>query len=120
MAFIEEQIDSVPHLEALLLMFEQPSQDWTEQEIAARVYVDASAARAILQDLTRREFAVATSPAATAYRYDAGWDPSGERMAIVARIYRQHLVRITTLIHSKASPAVRDFARAFQLKPDRR
>jgi hypothetical protein len=32
--------------------------------------------------------------------------------------YRRELVRISSMIHSKPSPAVRQFARAFRLKKD--
>jgi hypothetical protein len=119
-AFVDEQIDSVPHLEALLLMWEQPAKSWSEHEIASRVYVDETAGGVILQDLVRRNLAAPSTDAEAAYRYDSAWDPTGTRMAAVARTYRQHLIRIASLIHSKASPAVREFARAFQLKPDRK
>ena len=119
-AFIDDQIDSVPHLETLLLLFVEPSKRWTEGDVAARVYVDQGAARAILQDLVRRHLAAPAPEGAAAFQYDSRWDPDGTRMGAVARTYRRHLIRIATLIHSKASPAVRDFARAFQLKPDRK
>jgi hypothetical protein len=35
-------------------------------------------------------------------------------MARIAATYRRHLIRIATLIHAKASPSVREFARAFE------
>jgi hypothetical protein len=40
-------------------------------------------------------------------------------MPEVAASYRRHLVPLATFIHSRASTAVREFARAFDLKKDR-
>jgi hypothetical protein len=39
-------------------------------------------------------------------------------MPEVAAAYRRHLVQLATFIHSGASPAVREFARAFDLKKE--
>lgn len=118
--FIAEQIDTVPHLETLLLLWENPTKRWTAEEIAVRVYVPADRAREILQDLVRKRLAASESTSPPTYAYDSGWDESGEQMARVAQTYRRQLVRVATFIHSKASPAVRDFARAFQFKNDRK
>jgi predicted ArsR family transcriptional regulator len=114
--FILNRIDSVPHMEALLLLWETPEKAWTEAEIAARVYVSVDVARVILQDLVGRKLAAVRAESGAGYRYDSAWDPTGEEMAAVARTYRQQLVRVASLIHSKGSPALRDFARAFQFK----
>jgi hypothetical protein len=40
-------------------------------------------------------------------------------MLQVDAAYRRDLVRISTMIHAKASSAVREFARAFRLKKER-
>jgi hypothetical protein len=114
--FVVDRIDSVPHMETLLLLWETPSKAWSEQEIAARVYVGVEAARAILQDLAAQKLAASEPGAPSTYRYDPSWDSSGVLMASVARTYRQELVRVASLIHSKGSPALRDFARAFEFK----
>jgi predicted ArsR family transcriptional regulator len=114
--FILNRIDSVPHMEALLLLWETPEKAWTEAEIAARVYVSVDVARGILQDLVGRKLAAVRAESGAGYRYDPAWDPTGAEMAAVARTYRQQLVRVASLIHSKGSPALRDFARAFQFK----
>lgn len=116
--FLAQRIDTVPHLEALLLLWQDPARLWSEDEIAARVYVPIERSRHILQDLQRRQLVVAESDAAT-YRYSSAWDDSGSLMSEVALEYRRHLVQITTFIHSGASSSVREFARAFDLKKER-
>jgi predicted ArsR family transcriptional regulator len=114
--FINEKVDSVPHLEALLLLYDSTPREWTAQEVAVRVYVPEDHARFILQDLIRQRLVTDGAEGGEHYRYDIAWDVTGSTMRKVAEAYRKHLVRVANLIHSKASAAVRDFARAFQFK----
>ena len=116
--FIAERIDTVPQLEALLLLWENPQRLWSEEELAARIYVGRPVAATIMQALQRQQL-VTTEPASARYRYNPQWDPSGEVMPEVAAAYSRHLVQLATFIHSRASTAVREFARAFDLKKDR-
>jgi hypothetical protein len=116
--FLAERIDTVPQLEALLLLWENPQREWSEEELAARIYVGRPVAATILQALQRQQL-VTAEPGAARYRYNPQWDPSGEVMPEVAAAYRRHLVQLATFIHSRASTAVREFARAFDLKKDR-
>lgn len=117
--FLAERIDTVPQLEALLLLWENPQREWSEEELAGRIYVGLPVAATILQALQRQQL-VTTEPGSIArYRYNPQWDPSGEVMREVAAAYSRHLVQLATFIHSRASTAVREFARAFDLKKDR-
>jgi hypothetical protein len=115
--FLSERIDTVPQLEALLLLWQEPSKPWGAAEIAGRVYVSPETGQQILRSLQARQLAI--SDGEISYRYSADWDGSGTLMAEVASTYRRHLVRIATFIHSRGSASVRDFARAFDLKKDR-
>jgi hypothetical protein len=118
LAFIEEQVDSVPHLEALLLLWRSAPEGWTADQIAARIYVDPEAAARILRELSRRRLARATDESASFFAFDPGWDYSGDLMERVAAAYRQKLILVAHRIHEKASGAVREFARAFEIKKD--
>jgi hypothetical protein len=114
--FLVRRIDSVPHLETLLLLWKDPSSTWTESEVAARVYVSSEKARLVLQDLTRHGLISRLLKTADSYQYDAAWDEA-HIMPKVAGTYRRHLVNVATLIHAKtSSEAVRQFAQAFRLK----
>jgi hypothetical protein len=117
--FIAERIDTVPQLEALLLLWENPQRAWTDEQLAARIYVSRAAAAQILQALQRQQLVAAEPTQATHYRYNPQWDPTGEVMPEVAAAYSRHLVPLATFIHSRASSAVREFARAFDFKKDR-
>jgi len=117
-AFIFEKIDSVPHLEALLLLWETRPKQWTPGELAARLYVKEDAARRLLQEL-HRESLIAVVPGETE-RYLCE-SPSPERNALIGAVadtYRREVIGVSTLIHSKGSASVRDFARAFRFKKE--
>lgn len=116
--FIAEQIDTVPQLECLLLLYQHDSRLWIDEEVAARIYIPSATARSILQTLGRRGL-IATEGDPPRYRFDPNGSASGELMRQIASEYQRHLVPIATFIHSKASASVREFARAFDLKKDR-
>jgi hypothetical protein len=116
--FLSENIDTVPQLEGLLLLWQAPGKPWSVEELARRLYVSNEEAAAIIRALQMRALIVSDGQP-NAYRYSADWDVSGTLMAEVAQAYRHNLVHITKFIHSRASSAVRAFARAFDLKKDR-
>ena len=110
--FVTRRIDSVPHLEALLLFHEYPDKVWQEAEIAARVYVSREKSRDLLTDLERHGFITAREK--DGYSYQKTWDEGG-LMPRVAETYSRHLVQVAELIHAKATPSpVHEFARAFK------
>jgi hypothetical protein len=116
--FIDDQIDSVPHMEALLLLWQSRPEHWDAEKLGSRIYVTSGTALEILRDLARRKLARATNENPGRFAYDDAWDKEGHLMARAATAYRQHLIAFAQRIHSKASGAVREFARAFEIKRD--
>lgn len=118
--FLLDSIDTVPHLEALLLIFQSPTIVWTVRDLAARIYVGEKQASGILEDLTRRGLIgrvdLPSAPAGASYQYFSKSQEQTELLDKVAQSYRTQLVQVTRFIHSNASGSVRDFARAFRLK----
>ena len=113
--FILSEIDSVPHLEALLLLWNSRPKQWPVDELASFLYIPPDRTREILQDLQQRELVLMTFSGCF-------YNPSyarGNLMEELDRTYRRELVRVSNMIHSKASPAVREFARAFRFKKDK-
>jgi len=115
---LEEQIDTVPHLEALLLIWNSGTRSWTADEIATRIYVSTGVAANLLQDLARRRLLVSDGASPASYTFHSGHETAAALMPRVAAAYRQNLVLIARLIHAKGSPAVREFARAFEFKKE--
>jgi predicted ArsR family transcriptional regulator len=117
--FILNQIDSVPQMEALLLVWESRPKKWTESEIAERLYVGTDAVRNIMQELVRRRMLAADAQSARQYFYESKSEDLDGLIEAVAATYRQDLVRVSTFIHTKTSSAVRDFAKAFKFTKER-
>ncbi|MEO8657363.1 MAG: hypothetical protein ABI693_02790 [Bryobacteraceae bacterium] len=114
--FIQDRVESVPHLEALLLLWRERPKNWSADTLTERLWVGPEAARAILRDLARENLIIAVADLEE-YRYES--DPEKDRLlSALSEFYRQDLVGISTMIHLKSSPAVREFARAFRLKKE--
>ncbi len=116
--FLQEQIDTVPHLEAFLLLWNSRPKKWTVDDMAAALYLAPESTEEILDDLVRRTTGVVFSATGTTYGYAS--DPARDPLiAEVDATYRRELIRVTRMIHSKPSAAVRAFARAFRLRKDK-
>jgi len=113
--FIGLCIPTVPHLEAMLLMWETTPQLWNAAEIAARIYVTEDTADQILKDLERCGIAELDSVRSTSFRYSTASAWTGT-LPLVAQAYRRHLSRVARYIHAQGSKSVREFSRAFRLR----
>lgn len=116
--FLVNEIDTVPQIEALLLIWENRPKQWTAEELAQRLYLDLDTVSSVLAPLVQRQWIVGRSEAATLYSYEPRSPEADRLIQAVATAYRRNLVRATTIIHSKASSGVREFARAFKLKKE--
>ena len=117
--FLRNQIDTVPHLEALLLLWNSRPKPWSAEDMAKGLFVASETAKEILDDLARQRLiaAEAVSGAFESYRYE----PEPDRDQLIASVdstYRRQMIRVSRLIHSKPSAAIREFARAFRLKKE--
>lgn len=118
--YILEKIDSVPHLEAVILLWNSRPVGWTAEELASRLYVPTERTVEIIKDLIRQQLVQQTSPGQPArFSYLTRDEEQDEWMFRVDTAYRREIVRISSMLHSKASPSVREFARAFRFKKDR-
>ena len=117
--FILQEIDTVPHLEALLLMLNSQPRPWTVEEMAAALYVSPYVTRTILQGLTRRRFLAAQGHSPESYIYQPESAPLDRIIRAVDIVYRTNLIRISRMIHAKGTASVREFAQAFRFKKER-
>lgn len=118
--FILEHIDSVPHLEALVLLWNSRPVGWTCEELASRLYVPSDKTAQVLRDLVRMQLIAESPGPPPKYSYVAKSEEQNELLASLDNAWRKDLVRISTMIHSKASSGVREFARAFQFKQEKK
>lgn len=117
--FIQENIDSVPHLESLILLWNSRPVGWSDEELASRLYIPPEKVRTVLHDLVRLQVAQEMPGSPPRYCYFPRSEEQNELMHRIDHAYRRDLVRISTMIHSKASSPIREFAKAFRFKKDR-
>jgi hypothetical protein len=117
--FILAEIDSVPHLEALLLLFNSRPKTWSIDEMGQSIYVRNEVASKILESLVQRNLIAVTAQAPGVYFYSPDDDHRNQLLEDVDAVYRKEVVRISSMIHSKAPAGLRDFARAFRIKKDK-
>lgn len=117
--FILDQIETVPHLEALLLLWNSRPQPWTVENLAKRLYVATDVVDELLKDLVGRGLIVCVPATPDGYRYESSSIAQDQLLATLDLTYRRETVRISTMIHSKPSSSVRQFARAFRFTKER-
>ena len=115
-ALIAERIESVPELEAVLLLRADPHRAWTAEEAGQRLYVSTTVAAHVLAQLRERGFFDQTGET---YRYAPESPELAAAVDDLATAYSRHLVAVTQLIHAKPSRSVREFADAFRLRRPR-
>jgi hypothetical protein len=97
--FILATFDSVAELEALLLLYADPTIVWKSARLAANLYTTENEAAGLLRRLSEHKFAV--SPYATnGFRYDCGSPELCRMVDRLVQLYRKRLVAISQLIHS--------------------
>jgi hypothetical protein len=117
--FILAEIDSVPHLEALLLLFNSRPKIWSIDEMGQALYVRNEVASKILESLVQRSLIAASPNIPESFFYSQDEENRNQLLQDVDAVYRKEVVRISSMIHSKASAGLRDFARAFRIKKDK-
>ena len=113
--FILRYIDSVAHLEALLLLRASPDTAWEAAAVAARLYSSAEQAGEVLAQLCDERLLTCENGL---YRYRG---QPAEHLAMIDRLadsYAKQLIPITNLIHGKPR-RIRQFADAFKFRKGR-
>jgi hypothetical protein len=113
--FLLTRIDSIAQLEALLLLYSDPSQAWDCEEISRRLYVDEAICTEILKGLTRQSLLIKKDA-----RYSFHCDPPEleSTVRLVREHYTRYLIPVTNLIHSKPN-RIQEFANAFKIAKEK-
>jgi hypothetical protein len=117
--FIHEYIDSVPHLEAMILFWNSRPVGWTCDDLASRLYVPSEQVGGVIRDLVRLQIIQEHPGSPDRFSYFSRSEEQNNLMRLIDDAYRRDLVRISTMLHSKASSPVREFARAFRFRKDK-
>jgi DNA-binding Lrp family transcriptional regulator len=115
--FLERHVDSIEHLEVLLLLFASGERSWTAEEIATHLRVQPESVRRRLGRLEADGLVVADAPP-SAFRAA----PNPALVACVrhvAQVYKERRVSVITFIFSRPTRDVYVLADAFKIKKDR-
>jgi hypothetical protein len=112
--FLIGAIPSVPHLEALLLLREEPG-DWTAAAVARRIYVSTERAALLLRDLGQQRLLVQRGDT---FQYGPEDDRLKATIERLAALYARHVVDIARLLHAKLDTSAEEFSKAFRLRKD--
>jgi Mn-dependent DtxR family transcriptional regulator len=112
--FILVSIQSIPYLEAILLLRRESRHAWDSKQVARRLYMSEKAASELLLALHAAEVVVATEQQAPSFRYHPGSDQLRQMIDRLAEAYSNHLVAVTNLIHSKSDRKAQHLADAFR------
>lgn len=113
--FVLKHIDSVAHLEGLMLLRSDPDTVWSVEELAKRLYISDRQTSELLLRLYGDGFLIRTSNKPSLYQYRPHSIELREMTDRVAETYSRYLVPVTNLIHSKPTSRVQQFADAFKL-----
>ena len=109
--FLLTSIPSVPHLEALMLLWREP-RAFPVDEIASRLYVGVSVAKGLAEELTQAELLDSEDDGA---RYRVRTEPP-ELQALLSeldRTYARQVRAVAELIHGNVDRKAHRFAKAF-------
>ena len=112
--FVEHHIESVPQLEALLLLRKEPQREWEAADISKALYIPDDVAGSLLIDFVRRGFAIMLPPEKAKFAYRARDDASDRLIEELQAAYFDRRVAIISLIYSKPLNKVQTFADAFR------
>lgn len=117
--FILEQIDTIPHLEALLLVWHRRPKAWSASEMAGSLFVPLELAAKILRDMEQRGLLKERPASSGQYAYHSQSEEHDRLMGAVEETYRRELIRIARMVHAKTPASLRDFARAFRFTKEK-
>lgn len=116
--FILTSVQSVPYLEALLLLHAEPHTMWRVQDVARRLYIGEAQALALLMAIHEAGIAERAGTDQNQFRYRPVTDELAATIGQLARTYAINLVGVTDLIHSRVDKRAHRFANAFRLKKE--
>ena len=112
--FVENSIESIAQLEALLLLRNEPQRAWSAADIGKALYLPEDVAGSLLADFVRVGFATIVPPTKDQYNYRARDEETDRLLGQLQAAYHDRRVAVISLIYSKPLNKVQTFADAFR------
>ncbi len=116
--FIATSIDSVPHLEAVLLLRYNAGAEWDAKMLAQQLYLSEKRSGELLESLCAAGFIVPSKENPLFYQYGPASSGMAEIIDRLSEAYMKHLVEVHNLIHSKINKQAQQFGDAFKWKKE--
>jgi len=115
LSFIDRHIESVEHLEILLLLASQ-DRTWTAAEIFQKIQSSPASVEQRLESLVTAS--LLDKDAQNKFRFSPKNEQTRHIVMDLAEAYRTRRVRIIEAIYTRKTDAVRTFADAFKFRKD--
>ncbi|MBP2161113.1 MULTISPECIES: hypothetical protein [Asticcacaulis] len=113
--FLLRNIDSVAQWEGLLWLRGHPDRSWDAADVARHLYISEGETAVLLNGLAERHILAVED--GKLYRYAPEKPETDALIGVCADLYRQYLIPVTKIIHSKPK-RVQAFADAFRIRKD--
>ena len=117
-AFLDAYIDSLEHLELLLLVMQTPQRWWDAPAVGAQLGTHPDQARRALEHLAARNLLAIRVTGDVRYQYQPGRPDLAEAARLVAATYRERRVAVLQAVTQPERRSLRDFADAFRIRRD--
>jgi len=113
-------IASIPHLEAMLLLHQSPQQEWNEDTLAQRLYLNQEQTLGMLEDLCASGICAPVHNKNGQFVYAPVNAELDELITQLSILYANNLIEVTNMIHSRAAGRMLHlFADAFKFNKDK-
>jgi predicted transcriptional regulator len=118
---LQERVQSIEALEALLLLFREPERNFPDSEVASAIGIDVELVRAALEALEREGLVGRFPGSPPTFRYQPANQRLGELVVQLAATYAAQRVDVLVMIANSAMGRVRKsalhtFSEAFRLR----
>ena len=113
--FLLKNIDSVAQWEAVLFLRTHSGAAMSAAAVAGHLYISEADVAPLLAVLARRNILTVTDGQ---YSYVPKTEALDAMVGRAADLYRQYLIPVTNIIHSKPRSRVQEFANAFRIRKD--
>jgi len=114
--FVQTYLESVVELEGLLFLHRSAELECTAEMLALHLYVSAPEAEIVLKALADRGLLAVKQERVPVYRYGPRTANLAHLTDQLSNVYKERLIPLTRLIHSRTRTAAQKFADAFRLK----
>lgn len=114
--FLIESIDSIAHLEVLLMLYNNKDREWDAESVSKELRSNHHSAENQLSQLTNKGFFKVND--FKKYKYGPSSDEVNQKIARLHDIYNEMPVAVVTCIYDKPKDILKDLSDAFRLKKD--